>query len=90
MLWKFCVLLAALQGTGWSQIPVISPNGIVNAASYAIGIESVNVSGIASGSLGSIFGANLAIAPQLAQGYPWPLTLGGTSVMVYGVPAHLL
>jgi uncharacterized protein (TIGR03437 family) len=70
------------------QKPVISPGGVVNAASYAGG--GPTGSKVHSGSLVSIFGSNLAATEQAASGFPLPTTLGGTSVTFGGVPTPLL
>jgi uncharacterized protein (TIGR03437 family) len=58
---------------------------VVNAASYAAGIGPA----LGSGSIGSIFGTNLAASTQVAQTVPLPIQLGGTSVSVYGIAAPL-
>jgi uncharacterized protein (TIGR03437 family) len=76
-----CVfLITAGQLAG--QTPVISPNGIVNGASFAPGP-------VAPGSIASIFGTNLAAT--LAQGSTVPLStaLAGVSVTINGAPAPL-
>ena len=96
---KFVLLwLSAWIVTGWSQQPVISPGGVVNAASYASGIYNLysnsNPLGgfspaLASGSIASIFGTNLAATTKSAQSLPLPSQLGGTSVSIDGVPAPL-
>ena len=64
-----------------SQKPVINPGGVVNAASYATGLE-IDGSGtvfttLAPGSIATIFGTNLAASTQSAQGTPLPRQLGG-------------
>ncbi len=69
-----------------AQQPVISPNGVVNAASYlsppAIG------SALQVQSLATIQGQNLAPGVFTAAP-PYPKTLGGTTVTFDGVPAPL-
>jgi uncharacterized protein (TIGR03437 family) len=82
---------------GWSQKPAIAPGGVVNAASYVAGIAGLNgiypqtATGpaLASGSIASIFGSNLAASTETAQTLPLPVQLAGTSVSVYGVDAPL-
>lgn len=68
--------------------PVIYPGGIVNSASYA-GPPAVR-SGIAPGSLVSLFGANLAPRIGIADSIPLPRAVAGTSVMIGEIPAALL
>lgn len=63
-----------------AQLPQINQGGVVNAASWS--------SPVVPGSIVAIFGANLASVRQSANA-PWPLTLGGTSVTINGVPAPL-
>jgi uncharacterized protein (TIGR03437 family) len=64
-----------------AQQPVITPGSVVSAASYT--------QPVAPGSIVSIFGTNLATAVYTAAGTPLPMTLGGTSVSMNGVPAPL-
>ena len=59
--------------------PVISPAGVVNAASY---IANASVT---PGSIGSIFGVRLAANALGATGLPLPTTLGGTQVLLNGI-----
>ncbi len=84
-------LLAACPAIGWCQRPVIFPGGVVNAANYASAPDTLypSANGLAGGSIASIFGTSLASTTQIAQGFPWPVTLGGASVTVYGIPVHL-
>jgi uncharacterized protein (TIGR03437 family) len=70
-----------------SQQPVINPQGVVNAASFAS--PGQPSSGIVPGSIASLFGQNLAPAPRQAQALPLPRSLEGTSVTVNGIPAPL-
>jgi uncharacterized protein (TIGR03437 family) len=58
------------------------PLGVMNAASAQQGRA-------APGSMISIYGAGLAQSTDQAPSYPLPITLGGTSVTVNGVPAPL-
>lgn len=92
----FLSLLAVLA-PAWAQLPAINPGGVVNAASYTTGIAELSGSyprtgggpALTSGSLASIFGANLA-AVTLSGEAPFPRQLGGTSVSVDGIAAPLL
>ncbi len=76
------VLIAlGFAGLASAQTPSITPNGIVNVASYAYaGLPS---GGIAPGSMFVAFGSNLgpAVLAQ-ATSFPLPTSLGGTSVKV--------
>jgi uncharacterized protein (TIGR03437 family) len=72
----------ALPPTCWGQKPVISPGGVVNAASYSD-------QSLIYGSIVSIFGQNLAASTQSATSTPLPTSLGGTTVTVEGFPAPL-
>jgi uncharacterized protein (TIGR03437 family) len=89
---SFVLFLGIFSCAGLCQQPVIFPGGVVNAASYAIAYQTSPLGGfgLAGGSLASIFGTNLASTTMAAQGTPLPTKLGGTSVMVWGIPAHLL
>jgi uncharacterized protein (TIGR03437 family) len=81
----FLILLAV--GAAYGQRPVISPGGVVNAASYATGGPSGKA--VAGGSIVSVFGRNLATVTQSASALPLPTSLGGTSVTVNGIAAPL-
>src|ERR1700681_2809052 len=85
------IVVAICPVVGWGQVPAIFPGGVVNAASYASAPHTIypNANGLASGSIASIFGTNLASTTQTAQGSSWPLMLAGTSVTMYGTPVHL-
>jgi uncharacterized protein (TIGR03437 family) len=62
--------------------PFISPNGVVNGASF--------VPGIVSGGFGSIFGSSLA-GGRLAQGrYPYSESLAGVRVAIAGRAARVV
>ena len=61
--------------------PVVSAGGVLNGASYK--------APVAAGSIVSLFGLNLAAAPQAAAGLPLPVVLGATTVRVNGVAAPL-
>jgi uncharacterized protein (TIGR03437 family) len=63
---------------------VLSPAGVVNAASLApVGNP------VAPGEYVSLFGVGLAAAPAGAVSLPLPKVLGGASVTVNGIPAAL-
>jgi uncharacterized protein (TIGR03437 family) len=59
-----------------TKIPYVAPTGIENGA----GTTPVNA--IAPGSVGSIFGGNMAAGTATAPGNPLPQTLGGVSLML--------
>lgn len=82
-------VLRVLLGIGWLAItlvtaqaePVISPDGIVNAASYIP--SGLPNSGIAQGSLFVVMGSGLGPnSLQQAPGVPWPAELAETTVQV--------
>jgi uncharacterized protein (TIGR03437 family) len=62
--------------------PTILPGGVVNAASYT--------AKVAPGALFSIFGTDLATAPDSAKAVPLPAAINGTSVTIGGKPAPLV
>jgi uncharacterized protein (TIGR03437 family) len=66
-----------------STAPVISPSGVVNAASFAGGQP------IAAGTIAAVFGSNLAGATAQASVLPLPTMLAGVSVLVNNQPAPL-
>jgi len=68
-------------------MPVIHPNGVVNAASNAGSVKGEAV--VVGGAIFSILGENLAVSEEKASGTPLPTTLSGTSVTVDGIPAPL-
>jgi uncharacterized protein (TIGR03437 family) len=67
-----------------NEPPILGAGGIVNAASYA-GQNSVS-----PGALISLFGVQLASAPAYAASLPLPTNLGGTQVLIAGVPMPLI
>jgi uncharacterized protein (TIGR03437 family) len=80
-------LLFCLPAVGWCQKPVIFPNGVVNAATYQITVDSGPVGvgyGLSGGAIVSIFGTNLAASTVAASTTPLPTELGGTSILVNG------
>ncbi len=60
----------------------IGANGVVDGADYKIHL--------AGGGLASLFGTNLTASTVFASSLPLPFTLGGTQVLVDGIPAALL
>ena len=61
--------------------PVVYQGGVLNAASY--GLDGLPNSGIAQGSIFTVFGAGLGPAAlQTASSFPLATTLGGTSIKV--------
>ena len=61
--------------------PAPVPNSIVNAISFA--------TTVAPGSIGSVFGSNLALGRDSASAMPLPTTLGGSSIQIGGRGAPL-
>lgn len=75
------LVLAGVLAVTASAQPAINANGIVNAGSYAI--PGLPNSGIAQGSIFTIFGTNMGPATlQKASSFPIPSNLGGTSVKI--------
>jgi acid phosphatase type 7 len=62
--------------------PVLSANGVVSVGDLS--------PSVASGSLASIFGQNLALRPAVASSFPLSNQLGGISVSANGVPVPVL
>lgn len=62
--------------------PVVTANGVVNIGDY--------MPAIASGSLASVFGQNLAIRPLASAGFPLPAQLGGVTITANGQAVPLL
>ncbi len=75
------LLLVTSCSASFAQSPVITPGGVVNAASYT--------QPVVPGSLVAIFGSNLAQGVSVATTTPWPTTLNGTSVSFNGIAAPL-
>lgn len=65
-----------------TTLPVVTPGGIVSAANPVSGAP------LAPGEFISIYGANLAPS-TVSSGPPYPTTLGGTQVLLGGVPLPL-
>src|ERR1700685_1650150 len=72
-----------VPATSGLKPPVISANGVVNGASFAVGLA------VAPGSLAAIFGSDLASSTTVAGSGPLPTTLGPTSVTFNGIEAPL-
>ncbi len=62
--------------------PIVSPGGIVNAASFTS-------QPVAGGTIAAIFGSNLAAVTAQAATLPLPTTLGDVTVRVDGIAAPL-
>jgi uncharacterized protein (TIGR03437 family) len=67
-----------------AAVPLIDPNGVVNAASFAA------QSPVAPGSLVAVFGSKLATGQAPATEFPLPNTLAGSSLIIGGVQVPLL
>jgi len=66
--------------------PVVCQGGVLNRRSY--GLDGLPNSGIAQGSIFTVFGAGLGPAAlQTASSFPLATTLGGTSIKVHSPPA---
>ena len=63
--------------------PAFTAAGIVSSATLVSGAP------IAIGSMSTVFGQNLAAQTATATSYPLPLSLGGATVTINGVPAPL-
>lgn len=66
-----------------AQTPTINSGGVVNAASYS------SVSGVARGSIVTIFGTNLSTGVAAVDKLPLPTQLAGTQVMFGSAAAPL-
>ncbi len=81
MRFRFPVLLFPLLAFGQTSTPVISPGGIVNAASYTG--PGAPGSGIAQGALFTLFGTGLGPSTGVsAQSFPLGKSLAGVTVQV--------
>jgi len=78
---SIAVLIAAGAAIAPAQTPVITPGGVVNAASFT--------SPVVAGSLISIFGSNLAPQTDVDTAIPLPPTMDGVTVTVNNIPAPL-
>jgi len=61
--------------------PSVAAAGITDGAGFSARISA--------GGIGSIFGTNVALATTSASSLPLPTTLGGTTVILDGIPAPL-
>jgi uncharacterized protein (TIGR03437 family) len=75
------VLVGATGAIAQSNPPTIAPNGVLDSAA--------NTTGLAPGSLVSIFGSNFASSLSLSSTTPLSTQLGGASVTFNGIPAPL-
>src|SRR5436190_12930969 len=67
-----------------AQAPSVSSGGIVNGASFSALVTA--------GSVGVVFGSNLAPSGTSANASgqsTWPISLGGTSIQMNGIAAPL-
>jgi uncharacterized protein (TIGR03437 family) len=65
-------------------VPALNAGAVVNAATFVAG------GNLAPGSIVSLFGSQLASGLFSASSLPLPVTLGGTQVLLAGVPMPLL
>ncbi len=79
-----CVFWLSCAGA-WAQAPVVAAGGVVNGASFGLAPNAA----VASGSLISVFGSNLATTMAAADSIPLSTTLGGVSVTIGGFSAPL-
>jgi uncharacterized protein (TIGR03437 family) len=79
-----CVFWLSCAGA-WAQAPVVAAGGVVNGASFGLAPNT----GVAPGSLVSVFGSNLATSMAAADSIPLSTTLGNVSVTIGGFSAHL-
>jgi uncharacterized protein (TIGR03437 family) len=77
--WRVVIFLSGL-GLRAATVPAVQ--SVVDSAGFG--------PRVAPGSLATIFGTNLASGTASAPALPLPTTLGGTTVTVGGVAAHLL
>ncbi len=66
-----------------NAVPLMAPNGTFDIYNAQIGL------GLSPGEAIQIYGTNLASATLLASSLPLPTSLGGTTVLIGGVPAPL-
>jgi len=86
---RYLFLVGVCCSVARSQKPVISPGGVVNAATLANNPYDPADNFLPSGTIATIFGSNLAASTQTANTVPLPTQLAGTSVFVFGVAAPL-
>jgi uncharacterized protein (TIGR03437 family) len=67
-----------------NAVPIVSTGGILNAASFGAQEPA------APGALMAIFGSGLAAGTSSASSLPLPVQLGGTQVVIGGIPMPLL
>jgi uncharacterized protein (TIGR03437 family) len=67
-----------------NAVPIVSTGGILNAASFGAQEPA------APGALMSVFGSGLAAGASSAPSLPLPVQLGGTQVVIGGIPMPLL
>jgi uncharacterized protein (TIGR03437 family) len=76
-------VVTGVVSTPGGKQPALAKNGVVNGASFAAGMP------LGVGSIGTLFGQNLGSQTATATSLPLPLSLGGASVTINGIPAPL-
>ncbi len=84
---QLSVTATGIDGSTVDQFSLAPPP--VLPASSVVSVGDLTPA-IASGSLASIFGQNLAIRPAVAKNFPLPNQLGGVTVTANGVPVPVL
>jgi uncharacterized protein (TIGR03437 family) len=79
----FVVVALACQFTANAQAPVVEPNRIYNAASFATGEP------VAPGSLVAIFGSNIAFTNTTASSVPLSTSLANVNVLFNNIAAPI-
>jgi len=79
---RYSTLVPQLEAMLVSATPKMSTGGVVNAATYTLGLVP--------GSLASVYGSSMARTGESAETWPLPLTLADVEVSVNGVTAPLL
>jgi uncharacterized protein (TIGR03437 family) len=74
-------LFTVTQAGSAGSFPVVPAGGTVNGANFS--------SSVPGGSIGSLFGTNLALSRSFGSSLPLPTTLGGATVEIDGIPAPL-
>lgn len=85
---RFTLLLVCIPLTVMAQGPVLSANGVVNAASF-VSTSSQGSGSVSPGAAISIFGTSLAPRLGQAPALPVPTTLDGVQVLVNDRPIPL-
>src|SRR5689334_20531547 len=80
--WAMFAIIAG-SSVAQAQTPVIDPNRIYNAASFAPTTQQP----VAQGSMVSVFGTNFATGNAINDKVPFPISLGGVSLAFNNVLA---